>query len=83
MSFRHIATLKFFGFVISSDAFSKIRKISNISNSNDSGYNDRGDIESLQEIMVRSCGSIMGEVLYKHDTHDSCIGFRLILIILA
>ena len=44
------------------DSQAKIRKISNISSSNDSGYNDKGEERSLQEITVRSCESLHGKL---------------------
>ena len=44
------------------DSPAKVRKISNISSSNDSGYNDKGEERSLQEITVRSCESLHGKL---------------------
>ena len=57
--------IQLYGFILL-DSPAKVRKISNISSSNDSGYNDKGEERSLQEITVRSCESLHGKLHVMH-----------------
>ena len=71
------------------DAQTKVRKISQMSTSNDSGYNDKGDSESLHDIQARSSVSMHGRsdfflhkyiIINSNSYFQKNLGIRTVLI---